>query len=741
MTGTIFPQTDDSLNESNLSKAYAAIATSGYVASGCTFNLDEQANTLDIGSGIAYLKKSGEARFVYPDADTITLPVTSGQNYIYLAADTSDTTSSAVNFVAQSTDAPPSASLTLKIGTADTSADTVNDDINRGSPGGGSGGSVNISEDGSTIVSDATDLNFGTNITATDDGDQTVTIDVSSGSSSGSVDVSDDGSLVVGDSTDINFGNNISASDDGDQTVTIGVTTPSSSGANEVNVVDLGATRKDDGGGDSRPTWASGDTSLNSVIQSEIDAAAKGDWLNFFVPDGAYLLDGAIIGDKLGGLRIHAPTQARCYLEVADVFSGPIRCFKATGPDASNTVHYAELGNLAVNIEGTDDAGYDIDAGIWEIRADSFWIHDCELIGRRHRWQDYDNGPNGTPDTSNNNDKVGPRETALSDVTVDTGYGKVERCRLPDGGTWEGSTSSDQVGHAIPFSTTPTSNVGHIEYEGCYVNDFIDNGFYVKTSTGRATIRNCVAKNCTNSCMRLGPGDEIIGGRVIVDMANTQSTTTDPVLIQEESTGVISRDALVDDLSIDVTGNTGTSVGSIFQVGNNIPEVKITNCEIRNHAYNENLIDVEAWGGSGTPGTCIITGNSFYDDNGDANNEDIKRWAIDTRRKKTIISENDILVDVTSGTGNRSGIILGATDCTCTGNQLEINSQATAIAVDGGSDRAKVQNNNATVAGFVHGINSTSGTSDVIVTGNYFGTTNTSNATKTNWIEQNNIGY
>jgi hypothetical protein len=94
-----------------------------------------------------------------------------------------------------------------------------------------------VSNDGSTVTSSATDLDFTTNLTASDDGDGTSTIAIDDGPGSGldadtvdgieasalGSDVSNDGSTVTSSATDLDFTTNLTASDDGDGTSTIAI--------------------------------------------------------------------------------------------------------------------------------------------------------------------------------------------------------------------------------------------------------------------------------------------------------------------------------------------------------------------------------------------------------------------------------------------------------------------------------------------------------------------------------------
>lgn len=79
-------------------------------------------------------------------------------------------------------------------------------------------------EDSGTGVIDTNNINFADNLTVTDDGDGTVTVDAASGGGGGGgVNVSEDGTQVLSGATDLNFTESGAASatvtDDGDGTV------------------------------------------------------------------------------------------------------------------------------------------------------------------------------------------------------------------------------------------------------------------------------------------------------------------------------------------------------------------------------------------------------------------------------------------------------------------------------------------------------------------------------------------
>jgi len=75
---------------------------------------------------------------------------------------------------------------------------------------------TDISDGGTTVVSDTSDINFASNVSVTDDGDGTVTVDATSTDTR--TDVSNNGTTVVSETTDIDFTDLLVATDDTDGT-------------------------------------------------------------------------------------------------------------------------------------------------------------------------------------------------------------------------------------------------------------------------------------------------------------------------------------------------------------------------------------------------------------------------------------------------------------------------------------------------------------------------------------------
>jgi len=86
VSGSVDFQTGDDLSETALGKREAKSNQSDYVERGLGFSVDAAGGTVTIGSGYAVVRDGTKAYDVDPDQATdITLPDSSGLNYIYLA--------------------------------------------------------------------------------------------------------------------------------------------------------------------------------------------------------------------------------------------------------------------------------------------------------------------------------------------------------------------------------------------------------------------------------------------------------------------------------------------------------------------------------------------------------------------------------------------------------------------------------------------------------------------------------
>lgn len=101
--------------------------------------------------------------------------------------------------------------------------------------------SHSVSNDGSEVVTEPTDVNFGSNVTANDDGDGTVTITATDTNTDTRADAQDNGSTIVQDVTAFDFGNDLNVSNNNDGTVTIDSSASGGGTAYTVNPDNFGA--------------------------------------------------------------------------------------------------------------------------------------------------------------------------------------------------------------------------------------------------------------------------------------------------------------------------------------------------------------------------------------------------------------------------------------------------------------------------------------------------------------------
>ena len=94
------------------------------------------------------------------------------------------------------------------------------------------GVATSVSDDGTTVVAEPTDINFDDNLDVTDDGDGTVSV---TGTASASV--SDDGTTAVSEPTDINFADYLSVIDDGDETASVTIPTEKTAPENTLSTL------------------------------------------------------------------------------------------------------------------------------------------------------------------------------------------------------------------------------------------------------------------------------------------------------------------------------------------------------------------------------------------------------------------------------------------------------------------------------------------------------------------------
>ena len=143
------------------------------------------------------------------------------------------------------------------------------------------------------------------------------------------------------------------------------------------------------------------------------------------------------------------------------------------------------------------------DAGFITAHVGRCLIDNVELVGSRWR-----HGPEG-----------GGRYTCLINTRDPEMLSMVRNLSFPDGEIADSSEPS--VGHSIGFSADPPHE-GINLWQQCYVEDYVDNGFYVSNSDGENLIVHGTAVNCGNGTLRIGADDEARDCKVLLDAASEQ---------------------------------------------------------------------------------------------------------------------------------------------------------------------------------------------------------------------------
>lgn len=230
-------------------------------------------------------------------------------------------------------------------------------------------------------------------------------------------------------------------------------------------------------------------------------ATSNGEPVNhkFVVPDGTYTWNTPLDERKFTG------DTEFTYLGV--VGKGDVT-FDVTDPNIyqenEGILFYINSGNCReleladFDVDVSDEDSGIIDAGIvfTSVRHHAN-IRNITLEGQRHRR------------TSNKDKYRGHRYTVRVNTTTASGFSIIQDVRLPNGDTYYGDLEQDK--HAIAFSSSE-GHVGRNLWLGCYVEGFIDNGFYVKANpvngnTGSNYVYHSRVKNCGNGGIRLGDGD------------------------------------------------------------------------------------------------------------------------------------------------------------------------------------------------------------------------------------------
>ncbi|WP_255168033.1 right-handed parallel beta-helix repeat-containing protein [Natrononativus amylolyticus] len=196
-----------------------------------------------------------------------------------------------------------------------------------------------------------------------------------------------------------------------------------------------------------------------------------------------------VVGDPYAVLRVTDP----------DV---DLLTFVGSSDDSLPHAQRTEMKDLRVDIRGDVDAGI----GRWYTYGYGH-VENVEIRGRRDR---------------RNPEYGGDRHTLKLSAIRPEATNVARNVRFNHGDTAYSEAAGP--GHAIPFSAEPP-HVGTNIWERCQATGFLDNGFYVSTSTGRNLIVSCLARNNAGANIRLGPDDVVLNSRIVMDAQPEQPWT------------------------------------------------------------------------------------------------------------------------------------------------------------------------------------------------------------------------
>jgi hypothetical protein len=421
------------------------------------------------------------------------------------------------------------------------------------------------------------------------------------------------------------------------------------------NVVDVGADLDVEPGSDA---------DVAAEIDSFVGSDASANYL-FVFPNGTYKWNTTL--DKTGFEFLGFVGKPCATLDVTDPDASLLMDLGSDSTDSSRLV----VRNLTVDITDRSD-GTVIDAGTLKAIIDDFaLVENVTVSGTRSKYQDRDGDGSVDHDTDE-------RFSFQVQMAEETGVCFMRNVKQPDGGTfWP---EKDAVGHVIPFSSDPKHRGTKI-YEQCYVEGFVDNGFYVMNSPGRNVLRGCTAKNNGGGNVRLGVDDVCRDSTIVIDNANSVgyngaglwlTGSSDDYEGQQpfaENVRIYGPEAQNDLLRINSGANGATAKNVEIYAGPN--------------SFTNSGFAVDVTEGSSTPDRRILLEDvTVRDEAGD----DARRFAVRLARSGVTVRNLDLKCSY-DGSGYREGVAISAQDVTIESSRIQVSS---------GDDIVEIREPNAT---------------------------------------------
>ncbi|WP_158057345.1 hypothetical protein [Halorussus halophilus] len=311
--------------------------------------------------------------------------------------------------------------------------------------------------------------------------------------------------------------------------------------------------------------------------------------------------------------------------------------------------------NFTVDI--TDDGDTTIDAGTIEsVIGEYTLVENVTVSGSRSKYQDR-NG-DGSVDHDTNQ-----RFSFKVQMANETGVCFMRNVKQPDGGTkW---SSKDEVGHAIPFSSDPKHHGTKI-YDQCYVEGFIDNGFYVMNSPGRNVLHGCTAKNNGGANVRLGVNDVCHDSEIVIDNANSVGYGSTGLWLAGSSDDYEGFQPFAENVRID--GQEAQNDLLRINSDANGAAAKSIDIYVGPNSFTEDGHAIEVTEGSSTPDRPVVLEDvTIRDDAGD----EAPRFSVEINRDETTIRDLDLICSY-DGSGYREGVAIDASHVTMESSRIRV---------------------------------------------------------------------
>ncbi|WP_114576735.1 succinylglutamate desuccinylase/aspartoacylase family protein [Saliphagus sp. LR7] len=198
-------------------------------------------------------------------------------------------------------------------------------------------------------------------------------------------------------------------------------------------------------------------------------------------------------------LRIDAPPGTRFVVASEDLDY----VLRVGGTQSRHqTFDRLSLRNLALVVD--PEQGYDAGWGRWWVN-DHVRTENLSVEGRRDYYDDGRGLEDGDDRDSTRGDKFG----FYSCMTSEGGVGVHRHLNLTDGDTPAGNVDHTQFDHGIGVGSE-TQHVGTNFWVGCSVEEWWDNGFYLKDGPGSHILLGCEGHNCGGTAIRIGENDVAI---------------------------------------------------------------------------------------------------------------------------------------------------------------------------------------------------------------------------------------